>query len=459
MPDLGTRLRERSLASPVLVLTTAVLSLALVSLSGGANSYFLPLMYLPIILAVVRCNFEVVVGIGLLLSCYYLYMVHMNDRVVIISREDAVRSLTILLMSLIGAVYARRVDRERTRLLHTVAEQEALLEASQAVSSAGRVGQALDSALIVLRAMIPNIRTTAIFLREEGQGNLQLASLSGISPHEMDAGKLVAPAEKGAWNPEKSPYYLPDIRNRAGQFAAEAETDARSVACATLHSLDMPIGLVYISSATPNAFSPNHLRLLQALADRIGFPLQKLRIEENLRGLAFTDPMTELFNFRAFQTQLNEELRRAVRYERPLSLIIVDLDGFKQINDRYGHPAGDKLLEGVASILRANVRQTDLPARYGGEEFVVVCPETDHDEALVVAERIRKAVEAGRFRLVPDETSAITCSAGVATHAGSTPDAQALIQAADSALYRAKRSGKNRVISASDLTPLTHETA
>jgi diguanylate cyclase (GGDEF)-like protein len=169
--------------------------------------------------------------------------------------------------------------------------------------------------------------------------------------------------------------------------------------------------------------------------------------------------MTALFNFRAFQTQLDEEMKRAARYERPLSLIIVDLDGFKQVNDRYGHPAGDKLLEGVASILRANVRQTDLPARYGGEEFVVICPETDHDEAMVVAERIRKAVEAARFRLVADETSAITCSAGVATFPNDAPDGQSLVQAADSALYRAKKSGKNRVYAARQTPSLTPETA
>src|SRR5207244_3840145 len=97
---------------------------------------------------------------------------------------------------------------------------------------------------------------------------------------------------------------------------------------------------------------------------------------QRLLDLAYTDPMTGLYNFRKFRAHLDEEMRRASRYGHPLSLVIIDLDGFKEVNDRFGHPAGDQVLIACAAQIRSAVRQTDLPARYGGEEFVVVCPET-----------------------------------------------------------------------------------
>lgn len=165
---------------------------------------------------------------------------------------------------------------------------------------------------------------------------------------------------------------------------------------------------------------------------------------EGLLGMAYTDPMTGLFNFRKFRTYLDEELRRAARYGHSLSLILIDLDGFKGINDRYGHPAGDRVLAGAAAVIRATVRETDLPARYGGEEFVVVCPETTADEALRVAERIRIAIEAARYEVVPDERCAVTCSAGVASFPDHAHEEVGLIEAADAALYSAKYHGKNR---------------
>lgn len=166
---------------------------------------------------------------------------------------------------------------------------------------------------------------------------------------------------------------------------------------------------------------------------------------EELVGLAFTDPMTGLFNFRKFRSTLEDELKRAARYGRSLSLIIIDLDGFKSVNDQYGHPAGDRVLATLAATIRMSVRETDVPARYGGEEFVVVCPETDQREAMMVAERIRSALEAIPIEATPGEFCSITCSAGVATFPDHARDEVGLIEASDEALYRAKTSGKNRV--------------
>lgn len=173
--------------------------------------------------------------------------------------------------------------------------------------------------------------------------------------------------------------------------------------------------------------------------------------QEHLRGLAdlaYTDSLTTLNNHRAFRDSLGEEFKRAARYDHPLSLILLDLDGFKQINDRYGHPAGDTLLASVGAILRANVREIDVAARYGGEEFAIVCPETTAEDAQSVAERIRRAVETAKFPVPDDDFCRMTCSVGIATYPQNAPDDNALLAAADDALYCAKRTGKNAVRSA-----------
>jgi diguanylate cyclase (GGDEF)-like protein len=143
---------------------------------------------------------------------------------------------------------------------------------------------------------------------------------------------------------------------------------------------------------------------------------------------------------------------RAQRYASQYSLVFIDADNFKHYNDRNGHPAGDRLLKELAQIVRASCRSTDLPARYGGEEFVVLCPETAHPDANVVAERIRKAVQSHPFAHADAQPLGfVSVSVGVACYPvdGQTPEA--VLQSADEALYASKQNGRNRVTTAPDL--------
>ncbi len=174
--------------------------------------------------------------------------------------------------------------------------------------------------------------------------------------------------------------------------------------------------------------------------------------EERLRDLAIHDPLTALFNRRAFDERLREELRRTVRYQRPLCLMMLDIDFFKRVNDTHGHNAGDEVLAGIADVLQTSARENDMVARLGGEEFAVLMPETTSDAAARVAERLRKAVERKLFSTAAGDL-AITISIGVAVWAGSIADAAEFVNAADGALYRAKNSGRNRVCIAGAETP------
>jgi diguanylate cyclase (GGDEF)-like protein len=163
-----------------------------------------------------------------------------------------------------------------------------------------------------------------------------------------------------------------------------------------------------------------------------------------LEVLAVTDGLTGLKNRRAFQEKLQEEVRRVARYSASLSLLLLDVDHFKQFNDTFGHLAGDSVLRGVARLLEEMSRSTDFVARYGGEEFVILLPNTDKQGSLVLAEKVRKTVERSDWRDRP-----ISVSIGVATTATANGDGMALVKEADAALYRSKKNGRNCVHHAS----------
>jgi diguanylate cyclase (GGDEF)-like protein/putative nucleotidyltransferase with HDIG domain len=169
-----------------------------------------------------------------------------------------------------------------------------------------------------------------------------------------------------------------------------------------------------------------------------------------LQAEARVDPKTGLFNARYFASALTDEIGRAQRFERPMSLIMADLDLLREINNTYGHLAGDAVLKGIAEVFRAELRHYDVPARFGGEEFSILLPETPPEQALEIAERIRRAVAE---RLYDVETSSepirATVSIGVAGYPKDAQDPNALIHQADLAVYRAKLQGRNRVLGAS----------
>lgn len=175
--------------------------------------------------------------------------------------------------------------------------------------------------------------------------------------------------------------------------------------------------------------------------------LQKELIETNkrLELLSITDGLTKLYNHRYFQDELARAFDEAQRYQRPLSLAILDIDFFKKINDSHGHAVGDEVLKTISKLFRDSARSTDLVARYGGEEFAVMMPETDLDDAMTFAEKIRSIIESTSISTQAGELKA-TISIGVSSVPRSKiRAAKEMIVAADKALYRAKRAGRNQV--------------
>nr|WP_233278018.1 diguanylate cyclase [Myxococcus stipitatus] len=174
------------------------------------------------------------------------------------------------------------------------------------------------------------------------------------------------------------------------------------------------------------------------------------RRREELLALSRTDALTGLFNRRCFEERLTEEFARSRRYQSPLSLVMLDIDHFKRINDTFGHPFGDQVLKAVAQTARTRLREVDVLARYGGEEFIALLPETNPVDALKVCERVREAIAGLGVEHVGVEGKRqevrLTASLGVATvPSADLNSAEALLRAADAGLYAAKGAGRNRV--------------
>jgi diguanylate cyclase (GGDEF)-like protein len=181
---------------------------------------------------------------------------------------------------------------------------------------------------------------------------------------------------------------------------------------------------------------------------------QALHLEENrehvltylqLTEMAFRDQLSGLANYRSFEQRFNEEVKRAARYHRTLSLVMLDLDRFKNLNDTHGHLAGNSALEHLARVLRTEARETDFIARYGGDEFAVIMPETTKHDALSVAERIRARVEKSPVELPDVGPQRLTVSVGLATYPRDSNSTDGLLASADQALYASKAAGRNRV--------------
>lgn len=189
------------------------------------------------------------------------------------------------------------------------------------------------------------------------------------------------------------------------------------------------------------------IRLVHLFADQAAIALENARLYAEVQQLAVIDELTGIYNRRGMLQFGEREFTRSARFQRPLSIIMVDLDHFKTVNDSLGHAAGDHVLQQVADCLQAKARSVDILARYGGEKLLLLLPEADLATAVHVAERLRRNLEEASIS-VGGETVRVTASFGVAALAADTPSLASLIAKADTAVYLAKRAGRNRVATA-----------
>ncbi|GEM_PF-705535 len=204
---------------------------------------------------------------------------------------------------------------------------------------------------------------------------------------------------------------------------------------------DSRLGLIVAVRDAANPFDEEGFRLVTVAKDHLAVAFENAR----LYTLAITDELTHLFTVRHFQSQMEIEISRFLRYGQTCSLLMLDIDKFKAVNDTYGHPAGDKVLKEVATAIRNNLREIDIPCRYGGEEFTVILPGTSENGARLVAERIRKSLEKTVIHLNETQEISVTISIGGACCPDHGTAVKDMVVTADKALYRAKEAGRNKV--------------
>ncbi|MEZ4406778.1 MAG: diguanylate cyclase [Polyangiales bacterium] len=227
--------------------------------------------------------------------------------------------------------------------------------------------------------------------------------------------------------------------------------NAASVLVLPLVVRDRVLGSLTLSAQRRGAFSEGARQLLGVLVSHASVALANAGAVRRLEEMATTDPMTGHLNKRSMETEFERKIRAAARFGRPLSVIVLDIDKFKSVNDTYGHATGDVVIKGLGAVLGRCKRETDIIARFGGEEFVVVCEETETTGAFQLAERIREELKRQVFQTEHGPLS-VTCSLGIAEYPKDATERHALFERADQALYAAKQGGRNQTRTAAPMT-------
>jgi diguanylate cyclase (GGDEF)-like protein len=240
---------------------------------------------------------------------------------------------------------------------------------------------------------------------------------------------------------------------RKDDLFIESETSfVRSIACIPMVVYDEVIGVINVTNKKKGQeFTNQDIKMLKAIADQAAVAVNKAQLWD----MAVTDSLTGLYVRRYFMVKLQEEIHRAERYKKVISVIMVDLDRFKNINDTYGHDAGDRALESISNFLKKNIRDVDAIARYGGEEFVMLVPDADKEAAFGLAERLREELAGIKVGNMPP----ITVSLGIATFPTDGTEVEDLIRKADAAMYEAKRAGRNNTVKYADDLQSKQDTA
>ncbi len=346
-------------------------------------------------------------------------------------------ALTVLKMHLVREAQERAM------------EMKTLREAGLAVTSTLDLNETIHHILEQLSRVVPYDSASVQLLEEDalvivgGRSWADSKTLIGLRfpvPGDNPHSTVVQTRE---------PQILNDARQAYETFKQKPHNHIRSWLGVPLFARDKVVGLLALDSVKKGYFTPDHAHLVSAFANQVAVAIENARLFEEIQRFATTDELTGVHNRRHLLSLGKREFERAHRYDHPLSAIMLDIDQFKQVNDTYGHTAGDQVLQKITKGCLEKLRDIDLVGRYGGEEFFILLPDTSLHKAMDVAERLRLCVEGTSFSAVQEEVS-ITLSLGVAERTEDCENLKTLIDRADAAMYLAKQRGKNQVAAWSD---------
>jgi len=346
-------------------------------------------------------------------------------------------------------VNLKKIQEKTTALAQKIERYSHLNMACDTLSSNLDLEYIIDFVITELMKIVGKGDLSLLYLFDEEIQQLALANVKRLKGGEEDRVESKRDDLYDKWVlKQRQPLIVDDTKKDFRFSFEEKDTEKRrpfrSLISVPLISEQKILGILRLESNDVECFSPDDLRLLDIIGHLSSVAIQNAILYKKTEELAIRDSLTGLYVHRHFQERLQEEIHRAMSANSFLSLLMCDLDHFKEYNDKYGHPAGDTLLKGITEELSRNIQPGDLAARYGGEEFALVLPRRSKDEALEIAENIRKSIEGRVFMLSKKKTHS-TISIGVVTFPMDAMVKDALIRRADEALYRAKEKGRNRV--------------
>lgn len=350
-------------------------------------------------------------------------------------------SLTYLLINLVFS----RLSRTQHQLEERVHDLEILTATARKLSASLQLEELVDAVARETCNAIPEAEAVALVHRRSGgESGLVIDGYDRSSERFFRQSMTEGEGAAGWVMQRQTPRRIDDFATDDVAIGADGAQGIRSWLGVPLMMYGGCEGVIAVQSTRPAAFRDDHQRLLESLGLQIAAALQNAHLYE----LAMVDGLTGLFMRRYFDARIEEEIERSKRYQTPFSVLMMDVDDFKKLNDEHGHLIGDRVLRAIANTVKAQLRGVDTAARYGGEEIAVILPRSDMVAAYNVGERIRAAIAELRVTTDSEPPKALACTAsfGVAAYPESkAADGEDLIRRADRALYRAKKTGKNRV--------------
>jgi diguanylate cyclase (GGDEF)-like protein/PAS domain S-box-containing protein len=327
-------------------------------------------------------------------------------------------------------------------------EAESLREASATLTSTLKLQEILEKILVTAARAIPSAQKGLLFLLDPEKRSFLVRAQYGyedknifsilLNEHEGLAGKAVT---------EKQALIIKDVRSEKNTILSNQNKEAseqNSWIVAPLIQLGKVFGVIELSAANTDVFSENDLKVLISFADTVTAAIQNAQLHAEVEQIAITDALTGLYNRRGFIELGEREMQRSIRTNAPLSILILDVDFLKQINDEYGHHAGDQVLQEIAECCRKTFRQIDLLARYGGDEFAVLLPDTPLDHATDAAKRLHQSIS-DQILSFEGKQIKLSASIGLAEFDKSLNSINDFFDRADKALYFAKNKGRNTI--------------
>ena len=425
-------------------------------MTGGISSSFYLLYYLMISVAAYLLTFWFAVAATAVASLTYIVVVWPDlnlDNYYDFSLRIGMLWALFLGISYV-AEFLRRSEGRLMKLFDTLNLRTAQLERSQAqlemIYENTRILAAILDTDGVVREVMRIMTTTlqfptcaVVFRDKRGQFYYRARSVDGHQSLHLKAMDVFDNDLIRKVADTQEPIRLKEVRERKDYTPLSAST--RSIMIMPLTTHGQTNGLLIAEAPDPKQLTDREEQFLSILSRSTALALENAELHKRTEELTIIDELTETYNYRYFIQKLQEEKKRAQRYDLPVSLIMVDIDWFKKLNDTYGHENGNIVLKELSRIIKRCVRDVDIFARYGGEEFVIILPQTAAVEATIIGDRIREQVERTVIEAGTTVKLKITVSVGVSSFPENGRSQEELVSVADQALYRAKGSGKNSV--------------